>query len=78
MAAFRSLVADRLPLEPYIIAAKNSHNAKSPDGKGQVDNNDVPLRLYEWSQSRQDGIEVSDIKSVSDLEARDVPTVRVV
>lgn len=77
MAAFRSLTAERLPLDPFIVAAANARVAKSPDGKGRVANTDLPLHLYEWSQSSQDGIEVSGIRSVSDLESRDVPTVRV-
>jgi hypothetical protein len=77
MAAFRSLTADRLPFKPYSVAA-NDCNTKLFSRKGRVGNADLPLHLYEWSQSSQDGVEVSGIRSVSDLEARDIPTVRVV
>jgi hypothetical protein len=78
MAAFRSLTANRLPLEPYIVASGSRRGIKPRDGKGQIANTALPLHLFEWSQSSQDGVEVSGITSVSDLDARDVPTVRVV
>jgi len=78
MAAFRSLTANRLPLEPYIVAAASGRSAKPPDGRGRITNTALPLHLYEWSQSSQDGVEVSGLTSVSNLEARDVPTIRVV
>jgi hypothetical protein len=76
MATFRSLTADRLPFEPYSAVA-NGCNAELPSGNGRVANTDLPLHLYEWSQSSQDGVEVSGIRSVSDLETRGIPTVRV-
>lgn len=77
MATFRSLAADRFPFKSFTDAAANSRGPKSPDGKRGTANTDLPLHLYEWSQSSQDGIEVSGIQSVSELESRDVPTVRV-
>jgi hypothetical protein len=72
MAAFRSLTANREPLEnfealsPKVIYAKS----KSPSAA-------LPLHLFEWSQSNQDGKEISNLKSVPELEARDPATVRV-
>lgn len=77
MAAFRSLAADRSPLKSFTTAAANSDGPKLPDGKRRTASSDLPLHLYEWSQSSQDGIEVSSVQSVSELETRDVPTVRV-
>ena len=75
MAAFRSLTADRQPYEPFKLAAQN--RGEFIDGKRKTAGTELPLHLFEWSQSSQDGVEVRNVQSVSELEARDVPTVRV-
>ncbi|KAF3036729.1 hypothetical protein E8E12_007981 [Didymella heteroderae] len=46
MAAFRSLTADRLPLEPFVIAAAQGRNAKSSEEKGLFVNDELPLHLF--------------------------------
>lgn len=75
MAAFRSLIADRQPLEAFKLQASRCSNSKSSlfDNKAS----EIPLHLFEWSQSSQDGTEVSNVRSVDALEARDPATVRV-
>ncbi|KAF1923809.1 uncharacterized protein M421DRAFT_74461 [Didymella exigua CBS 183.55] len=77
MAAFRSLTADRQTFEPFKLAAR-TRSARSIDEKSKSASTELPLHLFEWSQSNQDGVEVKNVRSVTDLEARDVPTVRVV
>lgn len=74
MAAFRSLTADREPLEAFKLAASKRSPPKSPSV--QTDSTALPLHLFEWSQSSQDGVEISDVRSVADLEAREPATVR--
>ncbi|KAJ4987546.1 hypothetical protein SVAN01_07003 [Stagonosporopsis vannaccii] len=76
MAAFRSLTADREPLEPFKLAALRGSFPKL--ASAQTDNTELSLHLFEWSQSSRDGVEVSDVRSVADLEARDPVSVRVI
>jgi hypothetical protein len=83
MAAFRSLTADRQPLEVFKSAASRNCGDKPVDrndkivGNDKIDDTTLPLHLFEWSQSSQDGVETSNVRSVSELVARSVPTVRV-
>ncbi|KAH6642423.1 hypothetical protein C7974DRAFT_302739 [Boeremia exigua] len=76
MAAFRSLTADRNPLEAFKVTALRSCGPKSVLAK--TDGTDLPLHLFEWSQSSQDGVEISNVRTVTELEARDPATVRVI
>lgn len=76
MAAFRSLTADRQPFKPFELAAQNC-STRLINEKSKASRTELPLHLFEWSQISQDEVEVNDIRSVSELEARDVPTVRV-
>jgi len=75
MAAFRSLTADREPLELFKLEALRGRPLNPTPA--QANSTDLPLHLFEWSQSSQDGVEISDVKSVNHLEARDPVTVRV-
>ncbi|KAJ8111521.1 hypothetical protein OPT61_g5900 [Boeremia exigua] len=76
MAAFRSLTADRRPLEAFKAQASRAGNPKL--GCSDTNTSSLPLHLFEWSQNSQDGVEISNVRSVTDLEARDPATVRVV
>lgn len=76
MAAFRSLTSDREPLEAFKLAAFRSYN--SEQNLFKANDTDLPLHLFEWSQASQDGVEIMDVRSVTDLEARNPSTVRVV
>ncbi|KAJ4357070.1 hypothetical protein N0V95_002808 [Ascochyta clinopodiicola] len=78
MAAFRSLTADRQPLQNFEWEASRGQSSKSLDAKSRLSDVKLPLHLFEWSQGSQDGLEVSDISSVSELEAREPATVRVI
>ena len=78
MAAFRSLTSDRKPLETFKLEASKAYNPKSIDAKSKDAGTALHLHLFEWSQSSQEGTENSNIRSVSELEARDPVTVRVV
>ncbi len=75
MAAFRSLTSDKEPLKRFVLEAFKCSKIVGADKRNAK--SDLPLHLFEWSQSRQDGAEFGDVKSVSDLEARDAATVRV-
>ncbi|KAF9701755.1 hypothetical protein EKO04_000282 [Ascochyta lentis] len=78
MAAFRSLTANRQPWQDFEYKALRGHSPESLDAKSRRSNVKLPLNLFEWSHGSQDGLEISDIKSVSELEARDPATVRVI
>ncbi len=75
MAAFRSLSADREPLKAFKLQASNSCSLNPFSSKTYE--SELPMHIFEWSQSSQDGIEISNLRSVNDLEARDTATVRV-
>lgn len=77
MAAFRSLTADRQPLEDFKSGASKLRSPTSKDAKSGDSSSTLPLHLFEWSQSSQDGVEIENIDCVSKLEARDPATVRV-
>jgi hypothetical protein len=72
MASFRSLTADTQPLEDFekaVPKAKVVHTAPQ--------NPALHVHLFEWSQSSQDGIESSGLKSIEELESQNTSTVRV-
>lgn len=76
MAAFRSLTADRQPLIDF-EKASTARASKSGDAQNRGSRDELDLHLFEWSESSQDGVEVSGVGSVSALETRTPATVRV-
>ncbi|KAH7392943.1 hypothetical protein BKA66DRAFT_547318 [Pyrenochaeta sp. MPI-SDFR-AT-0127] len=73
MASFRSLTADRRPLEEF-----KAKVPKSVPGKRDASNANIPLHVFEWSQSTPDGVEISGLRSVEELESRSQGVVRVI
>ncbi|KZM24597.1 uncharacterized protein EKO05_0008697 [Ascochyta rabiei] len=78
MATFRSMTANRQPLQDFDREVSRAYSSESLDAKSRLFDTTLPLHLFEWSQGSQDGLEISDIKSVSELEAREPATVRVI
>lgn len=72
MAYFRSLTADRRPLEEF-----KGKVPKPVAGKGDKSSPHIPLHVFEWSQNIPDGVEISGITSVEELESRSQGEVRV-
>ncbi|KAF2129100.1 hypothetical protein P153DRAFT_341599 [Dothidotthia symphoricarpi CBS 119687] len=72
MASFMSLTSDRLPLEafkaklPKITTAHHTPN-----------NVEIPLHLFQWSESGNRGSEIGGIRSMTELETYSQPTVRI-
>lgn len=73
MRSFRSLTADRRPLEEF-----KARGFRSMPGKVSASSSNIPLHVFEWSQGSPNGTEISGLCSVQELESRSQGTVRVV
>jgi hypothetical protein len=72
MSSFRSLSADRKPLDEFERRA--SLFAATPPGATSTG---ITLDLFEWRENGAQGVEKCDLKSVQELESKSEGAVRV-